>query len=415
KFYNFHHSFDELVPPQTYFASHPEYFSLVDGKRLGEQTQLCLTNPDVLALCIERVQHWLAENPDCRVFSVAQNDWDHHCQCPACRAMEEAEESPAGPMIWFVNQVAEALEKVRPEVLIHTFAYQYTRKAPKHVRPRPNVIVRLCTIACCFSHPLDGELRHPTAWTADASTRPHPQCACVGETKFRDDLQAWSKICDRLYVWDYVTNFNNYLMPFPNLDVLQANLQFFARLGVRGVLEQGDYAHGGGGNLAELQAYLQAKLLWNPECDLEAHLQDFLAGYYGRGSADVRAYLALWQEAVRPYHMTLFEGVDAPFVTDALLQASDALLNHALFVETDSAVRERLQRLQLGITYLTLSRLPLAVPGRDLLIDRFGWQLRSLGIAEIHERRSLEESLARMKQNRFCAVRDGMTRVDYKM
>src|SRR5512138_782014 len=59
-----------------------------------------------------------------------------------------------GPVLALVNRVAEAIEKDYPDKLIDTFAYQWTRKPPKEMRPRPNVIVRLCSIECCFAHPL---------------------------------------------------------------------------------------------------------------------------------------------------------------------------------------------------------------------------------------------------------------------
>ena len=65
KFYNFHHSFDELINYRDYFDTHPEYFAEVDGKRLnGPHTQLCLTNPDVIRLATEKVREWIRENPD---------------------------------------------------------------------------------------------------------------------------------------------------------------------------------------------------------------------------------------------------------------------------------------------------------------------------------------------------------------
>lgn len=39
------HSFLQLVPPEKYFDQHPEYYSLIDGKRrAGVHSQLCLTN-----------------------------------------------------------------------------------------------------------------------------------------------------------------------------------------------------------------------------------------------------------------------------------------------------------------------------------------------------------------------------------
>ena len=50
------------------------------------------------------------------------------------------------------------LEPEFPQVAVDTFAYQYTRRPPKTIRPRPNVIVRLCSFECNFREPLD----HPS-------------------------------------------------------------------------------------------------------------------------------------------------------------------------------------------------------------------------------------------------------------
>lgn len=98
----------------------------------------------------------------------------------------------AGTVIRFVNAVAEAVEQEFPDVIIDTLAYQYTRKPPKLVRSRHNVCVRLCTIECCFVHPLRS-CRHddPDAPNIDLSQ------------PFADDLIGWgnlqSAICVGLY------------------------------------------------------------------------------------------------------------------------------------------------------------------------------------------------------------------------
>ncbi len=44
----FVHTFNELVPPDQYGKTHPEYYSLINGNRLPG-TQLCLSNREVLA------------------------------------------------------------------------------------------------------------------------------------------------------------------------------------------------------------------------------------------------------------------------------------------------------------------------------------------------------------------------------
>lgn len=245
----FVHTFNRLCPPNEFFDAHPEYFSEINGKRLKEYSQLCLTNPEVLKIVTERLLALIRQDPTAKLFSVSQNDWYNYCTCPQCKAIDEAEGSPAGTMITFVNQVAEAVEKEFPEVWIETLAYQYTRTLPRNVRPRHNVVPRLCTIECDFAQPLD--------------ISPYEQ-----NSRFVSDIQGWSAISQTLYIWDYVTNFRGYITPFPNLKALQGNVQFFHKNKVAGVFEQGAY-QGRHGDLAELKAWLLAKWLWNPELPRE--------------------------------------------------------------------------------------------------------------------------------------------------
>ena len=49
------HTFNRLVPPETHFKDHPEYYSLVGGQRVSG-AQLCLTNPDVERILVENLR-----------------------------------------------------------------------------------------------------------------------------------------------------------------------------------------------------------------------------------------------------------------------------------------------------------------------------------------------------------------------
>ena len=77
----FCHTFAGLVPPEKYFKEHPEYFSLVGGKRRDGYAQLCCTNEAVIRLCIEGILAGMRADPEGFVFSVSQNDTDLHCEC----------------------------------------------------------------------------------------------------------------------------------------------------------------------------------------------------------------------------------------------------------------------------------------------------------------------------------------------
>ena len=331
----FVHTFFPLVPPKKFFAAHPEYFSELDGQRRHERGQLCLTNPEVEDLTVRTAKHWLRKNPEANIISVSQNDWHGNCQCADCQAVDAEEGSPAGTLLRFVNRVAERLEEEFPHVAIDTLAYQYTRRPPKRVRPRPNVIVRLCSIECSFSQPLG-----------------------TGEQNrsFREDIEGWGKICRRLYIWDYVTNFHHYLQPHPNLRVLQPNIQFFVRNGVRGIFEQGGF-QSPGGELQELRTWLLGKLLWNPDADLEQLMATFLEGYYGPAAPHLRQYIDLMHDAVERTgtYLGCYCRSNAPFLSQEILAEAGELFDCAEeAVRDDSVLYRRVRTARMGLLYVAL-------------------------------------------------------------
>lgn len=344
----FVHSFEPcILNPDEWFDEHPEYFSMVNGKRIRERTQLCLTNPDVLRITIDKVKKALRENPESRIISVSQNDWYNNCTCPECRKIDEAEGSNAGSLIWFINQVAEAIEEEFPDVIVDTLAYQYSRPAPKNIRPRKNVCVRLCSIEACFAHPFE---------TCDDTSR---QVTRPDGTKsdFIRDLQEWGKICDRVYIWDYTTCFAHYPAPFPNWNVLQPNMQAFVKNNVKGVFEQACGALGGGVDLNELRAYLIAKLLWDANCDYERHMQEFLEYYYGAAAPFIRKYIKTLTDKVEKdnIHLGFNDQCDRAHLTDDMLDIYDELFDQAEKAVLGDAIRSmRVARARLAIRWVRL-------------------------------------------------------------
>ncbi len=387
----FGHTFNELVPPDRYFDEHPEYFSMVNGERLRERTQLCLTNPDVLRIATEKVREWMRSMPEAAIFSVSQNDCQNRCECPDCRKLEEEEGAASGPIIRFVNQIAEALEEEFPDKKIDTFAYSYSYRAPRHVRPHKNVVVRMCDIECCFVHPLTDNCPN---WPKTPEK--------LKDRTFPNELARWAKLCDNMYVWDYCTNFIHFLMPRPDLPVLPANLRFFRDNGVKGLFEQGSYVSPGG-YMAELKAYLMAKLMWNPDADEAVITDEFLAGVYGCGAGLVRKimdtfradYLASGEHLYFSTHAgKLFTTLDFAGLEKyrAMFARLEAL---ALNEQQAKAVR----KFKLCFRYLELYKMPLDYPERDLIIDRFVADLKEFGVTKFEETYSLERSVEWMRES----------------
>ena len=100
------------MPVEEYFDSHPEYFSETNGKRISKRTQLCLTNPDVLKIAINRVREWIEEEPDVKIISISQNDWYNPCECKNCRTIDEKEGSHSGTLIHLLIRSPRLLERL---------------------------------------------------------------------------------------------------------------------------------------------------------------------------------------------------------------------------------------------------------------------------------------------------------------
>ncbi|MGO8705799.1 MAG: DUF4838 domain-containing protein [Candidatus Brocadiia bacterium] len=385
---HFVHTFDSLLPVAKYFDSHPEYFSEVDGRRISDRTQLCLTNPDVLKISISSIQRWLKEEPKASIVSVSQNDWRNPCQCGKCKAIDEYEGSHSGTLIRFVNEIAEALEHEFPHVAVDTLAYQYTRKPPRHVRPRKNVIVRLCSIECCFAHPLEKCHSEVGAYGPDRSRT-------WVKGGFSDDLEAWSKVCDRLYVWDYVTNFQHYVQPFPNFKVLQANIRYFVKHHVKGIFEEGNNsAKGESSECDQMRQYVLAKLLWNPDYDVEVAVNEFMTAYYGMAAAAMRRYYDLIHKQVEApgVHMSIYDPPTSAYLNETMLDEADRLFDKAEMIADNEEVLKRVRTARLPIRYVRLCIAPADAAGLEERIERFFEDVKAAQIKEIAESRPLEES-----------------------
>ena len=331
------HTFYPLVPPEEFFGKHPEYYSLIDGKRTHDHAQLCLTNPDVLKIIVERIKKRMHDSPEYLIYDVSQNDWRNPCQCEKCQAIVQKEGSESGPIIWFVNQVAEAVEKEFPDKFIGTLAYQYTRTPPKYIRPRNNVVVRLCSIECCFAH--------------DFKT-------CPENKSFLDDLQKWATLAPHLYIWDYVVNFSHYIMPYPNFNVLQSNIKTLIENNSIGIMEQAAY-QSRGGEFSELRAYLISRLLWNPDVNTENAINDFMYGYYGRSGQLVRQYFDLLNSRVTTdTHIHLGLTPEDKLFTDEFINQSYQIFEEAKKVADNDEILHRVEMASLPIFYLKCKRMP---------------------------------------------------------
>lgn len=338
----FVHTAAQMVPPDQYFKTHPEYFAMQeDGTRTS--LQLCATEPAVARIAIDYVRRVLKENPHTEFVSVSKNDCQVICHCPRCIKLREAEGSDMANQLVLVNQVAEAIEGDFPGVTVDTLAYLETIPVPATARPRRNVAVRLCNDAV-------GAWTHPFT--------PAEQCDTAKA------VRAWSAVGCPIYIWDYTVNFSHYLAPMPNLDIIAANTRFWTRSGVCGVMLQGGYE--GPSEQDELKSWVAAKLMWNPSLDENMLAEDFIRGHYGKAAPALEEYQRLLVR-MRVRHQTEMaspkDGIrypmDAPFITkEFIAEARGLFVKARRLARGDVRTTRYVERAELPALYVQCVRGP---------------------------------------------------------
>ena len=384
----FVHTMGKLVPSEKYFAPHPDYYALWKGKR--DTNQLCCTNPDVIRLCTAAVRDAMRAQPEATVFSLSQNDNRKYCECDRCAALGRREGTQMAQVLHLVNAVAEAVEPEFPDKIVETLAYQWSRQPPAAMRPCRNVVIRLANIECCFAHPL-------ASGCSEANNR------------FVADLRAWAKVCDRLWVWDYMTDFSHYLLPFPNKRALDDNIRLFAANHVTGVFEEGSYDTPDG-DMAALNAYMTAKFLWNPRYNRDIAMDEFLMAYYIAAAPPVRRYLDLIHDQVadKKLLVKIFDKPVNPHLPPEMLVKADALWEEAeKRTAGDPAALGRVRRSRMSVDYTIVEQARAAVKtagdkrtaAQDALIalarKRFAPFIQTLAVSpitRIHEWKDLDKA-----------------------
>ena len=330
------HTMEWLVPVKEFFATHPEYFCMRDGKRYDGYGQLCLSNPDVLEICKTRLAQRMREEPGYRIYSLSQNDNFRFCQCEKCAAIEQQYGGHSGIIVWFVNQVADAVKDEFPDKYIGTFAYQYSRQPPTGIKPRENVVIRLCSIECCFAHPLDA--------------------GCPQNEAFMRDLKGWADIAPHLFIWDYIVDYAQYMAPWPNFQVLGPNIKVFGDNKAIGVFEEAQY-QSAGAEFDEMKAWTVNQLLWNPYQDVDSLVSIFIDGYYGKAAPRIMDYYRLCQSLVKPdVHYGIYIRENHEIYSDEFTQKAFAILQEALDAAENDEIRERVDRVRMQPLYLQCMR-----------------------------------------------------------
>lgn len=227
-------------------------YAQVDGKRREEQ--FCFSASTTFDAIKDFVMDEYGDGKeDAKWFMIAPNDNELVCTCSACREAGNTSESATGAVVHLLNKLAT----VYPRHAFFTTAYLTTTEAP-NIPMEKNTGVFASTIDLPKMAILDH--RNPNVRT------------------FVSTLNAWKEKTPHIYLWDYISNFDDYLTPYPTLLRLQAQLPFFMEQGVSGVFLNGsgyDYSP-----FDDVKTYVMAALLYNPSLPVEQLVNNYFQRFY---------------------------------------------------------------------------------------------------------------------------------------
>lgn len=252
------------------------------------------------------------------------------CTCRHCTSLgnSNGNATPA------VTDMLCRLAKRFPRHQFFTSSYHSTRIPPKNQLPK-NVGVLISAI--------DLPLRVDFTKTE-------------GYRRFVKTTQEWQKVCNKLYVWDYERNYEDYLSPFPCLKAMQKRLQLYKTLGISGI-----FINGSGDEYSafdDMQTVVLAQLLNNPDIDVDAAVRDYFHNAYPVTHQLLSDYyLALEQRTVSTNHLlplygTMDEMVESYLDTDEFIEWRKELDKASK--STTKPERTRLNYLLTALSYTQL-------------------------------------------------------------
>jgi hypothetical protein len=306
------HSFLFWLPPNMYFKDHPEYYPLIDGKRIGRGKgyQLTLGNADCRMEIVKRMRDYLKRNPHVTRLAFGANDTNSKGAGWGTDKLDLALDSPldlppegskrprsySTRYIKAANMIVEELNKTNPGIKLHVYAYHFKVSImPPHCKVHPNLVVEFAPLYRCYSHAINDP-------------------NCPRNKMFCEWFDGWAKLTKNIYIRDY------YMYPrrggiskVPvSLYTLKKEINYYKSLGILGMVPEiwGDGDEGSNykpghtygswlkdpgeyekyWDSSALVHFAYSRLLWNPDLKVEQIIKDFSKSYYGKSAEPMEKY-----------------------------------------------------------------------------------------------------------------------------
>lgn len=326
---------------KTYFAEHPEWFSLAgDGKRVA--TQLCFSNRELRKEIMRRMEIQLKMHKGLGHFNLSAQDRPYSfCECKECKALEKKLGCIGGPLYDCLIEICETFKDKYPEALFSTLSYRknQTEDPPKVDKLPDNLLVIFA--------PVDDDV---------TKTFDHPHNAGTYA-----NLKRWCELVPNVWVWYYMY----YGGPCGVTERMLTDIRLMREAGVNGTLFEFNSDDHLGLNFAPLNRYLALRRFCDVNGDSEKDIREFCDHHYGAAADKVIGYLhdleiyrtalgkhLLWSDNAKSWGyfnperskktMALFDGMEKLTADDAFANANIRILRLA----ADAAVLDRFPELR---------------------------------------------------------------------
>ena len=284
------HNLNRWLPNEKYFAAHPEYYCLVDGKRVpvGPNTgQVNFANPDVANVIANNVIDYLKNAPKSMDYiGITAEDNSIFDQSELSTKPIKTNNGiivqPTDPaykstiFFTFFNKVTQIVRAKYPNVKMVTFAYLFTDEPPVCDIDK-NILIMYAPLSECDRHPLNSDEK-----------------TCISNFRYNQKLVNWVNKTNNLIIYNYYGSFDSYEFERPIEEKVQADLQYYKSLGIKGILPEGQADlvknQQPGWAVNSMRFWIMNKLFWNPDLNIQALKEEYLQKTYGKAATAMRKY-----------------------------------------------------------------------------------------------------------------------------
>jgi hypothetical protein len=373
------HVLGEIFTPDKFAKTHPEYYSLVGGRRAVPSMnydfkhggQVCTTNPEVIEVTVKWVRDFFDKHPEYDAVHISMNDGHGFCQCNKCRALDsdqilkekgiEAEEaqpsnernnSITDRIFTFANAVAAEVQKTHPGKHVMNLAYSQYILPPERIELHPFVIPQYAL------------------WSAYRYADP----------KLKRNQEAmtarWKQASRHAGIYEYYINGS-----WPSLHRIvvrhiAGSLKTLHQQGYDYYQTQSD----DGFAINGINYYVAGRMLWDSSLDEAALRDDFYRAGFGRAADAVKRFhhrlIDAWDRATASGQDIVCDSFSkaeklARLFTPELLQACRGDLDQADRLADDERILARIAFYRKGLKYteLTLDAVRATLSLRQFGID----------------------------------------------